>query len=213
MTTIFVKDGLVYSDTRITTTTYKDDEVVDVNYSEESKVESVDFHCKIDGVEHHFIKAIGAGRCKDINRRIIELTHRWRGWADGNQTPNYSIFFITDAGLIFKDTPDKPMFKIGRYAKAGSGATNPGICCIGVFSPKLAVQAASIVDKHTGGRVECTQGSTTMDVGACGSVGARWALLGTWSLLGTLLLSTLPVWLPLGFGIRGFYMLKKRILK
>ena len=212
MTTIFVKDGLVFSDTRITTTTYRNDEVINVAYKDESKVEAVNFDITIDGTVHHIVNSVGAGNCRDINRRILNLIWGMRGYAlEFEDEPNYSIFFISDAGIVFKDTPNKPMFKVGRFAKAGSGATNPGICCIAVFSPKLAVQAASIIDRHTGGRVEQTQTTTTTDVGSCGTITARYALLTSWLALGAILLTTLPIWLPLGFAIRGFNLLRKGI--
>ena len=212
MTTIFVKGGLVYSDTRITTTTYKGDEVIKVSYRDETKVESVDFTANVDGVEYRFINSIGAGRATDINRRILKLTYGFHGFSDDVE-PNYSIFFITDTGLVFKDTPQQPLFKVGRYAKAGSGATNPGICCIALFSPRLAVQAASLVDKHTGGRVEQTQSTVTIDAGACGTFAAKYALAGTYLALGAILVTTLPVLLPLGVVVRSFNLLRKRVLK
>ena len=204
MTTLICKNGAVYSDTRITTTTL-DGKVLGRRNA--TKCETVAFDVFTENAVYHVVKVVSAGVVKDINYAISMIAGGWTG--EFHSSRCFTLFCIAECGkVVLIEEDNKP--KVISMGFAGTGpATNPVSKLAARISPVLGVVCAAMMDRGTGGDIEMHTATNYTKIGSCDN-----GLLKT---IATLINATvyLPIiaavitLMPFGLLVRRFNQLKR----
>ena len=161
MTTLICKNSVVYSDTRITVK--RNGKFV--RHYDECKADVANFPVFLTDKVYNVVKVVSAGNVNDINRAIKRLECGYSSEFHSNS--NFVLYCITECDKVIKiDQRNKP--KLIKYGWAGSGpARNPVTIAATFISPKLAMVCSSMVDKGTGGMIECHSANDCKVVGTC----------------------------------------------
>ncbi len=162
MTTLICKNGSVYADTRITTTTL-DGKVLGRRNA--TKCEFVSFDIFTEEAVYHVVKVASAGVVKDINYAISMIADGWSG--EFHKARCFTLFCITECGkVVLIEEDNKP--KVISMGFAGSGpATNPVAKLAARISPVLGIACAAMMDRGTGGDIELHTATSYSKIGSC----------------------------------------------